>query len=532
MGYSPAQARAALAKTKSGRDVEAAVEIILGQTSSRDDEDDFPEVDEDQVEIERRRKEEEAERRRKRRAGPSRESVKARSEPKEDQYAEQKEMILEKAGEIKQWGLSTATSLWNSGRKLLEEQRKALEASELAKKAKGPASSSRPRWAADAAISDDDEKGTEGSAGFKDIVDRNTAGRQNGHRTTTRDRQERPDPGMAPRNGKIQESLFGDDEPIASGSRQSLQPPTRTKARSPPAQLPKRTLITATPSQLQTSRSKKALGNEHFKLGRFTEAEQSYSSAISALPTGHLFLVPLFNNRCASRLKLGNSAGAAEDATMVIELVGAGYHPNREAALPPEIALEVKLSDAVVKATTKRAQAWEMSEKWSSALEDWERLLGFDAVILGTSASGTRTLASEGARRARKALEPKVQISKAPVQAKAKTMSRPANTDKSQAVAELRKANQAAEAEDAERFAAKDTVDSKLSAWKTGKETNLRALIASLDMVLWEDIMKGGLKVGMHELITEKQVKIKYMKVIARLHPDKVSLTSFPVFTY
>jgi hypothetical protein len=42
-------------------------------------------------------------------------------------------------------------------------------------------------------------------------------------------------------------------------------------------------------------------------------------------------------------------------------------------------------------------------------------------------------------------------------------------------------------------------------------------------MVLWDEVLAGGLKVGMHELIAEKQVKIKYMKVIARLHPDKVS---------
>jgi hypothetical protein len=69
----------------------------------------------------------------------------------------------------------------------------------------------------------------------------------------------------------------------------------------------------------------------------------------------------------------------------------------------------------------------------------------------------------------------------------------------------------------------KDTIEARINTWKGGKETNLRALLASLDTVLWDEVLAGGLKVGMHELITEKQVKIKYMKVIARLHPDKVS---------
>jgi hypothetical protein len=76
-------------------------------------------------------------------------------------------------------------------------------------------------------------------------------------------------------------------------------------------------------------------------------------------------------------------------------------------------------------------------------------------------------------------------------------------------------------------MALKDSVEARLNAWKGGKESNLRALIASLDSVLWDEILQGGLKVGMHELIAEKQVKIKYMKVIARLHPDKVRAGPF-----
>ena len=80
-----------------------------------------------------------------------------------------------------------------------------------------------------------------------------------------------------------------------------------------------------------------------------------------------------------------------------------------------------------------------------------------------------------------------------------------------------------AEADDALKHQLKDSVDAKLAAWRTGKETNVRALLASLDMVLWEDILKGGVKVGgLHELVTPAQVKKGYVKAIARVHPDKV----------
>jgi hypothetical protein len=102
-------------------------------------------------------------------------------------------------------------------------------------------------------------------------------------------------------------------------------------------------------------------------------------------------------------------------------------------------------------------------------------------------------------------------------------------TENSAGVSAMRAAAQAAAKENDERLAVQDAVDAKIASWKGGKETNLRALIASLETVLWPAIMGGpaagggaSLKVGMHELISEKQVKVKYMRVVGRLHPDKV----------
>ena len=175
-----------------------------------------------------------------------------------------------------------------------------------------------------------------------------------------------------------------------------------------------------------------------------------------------------------------------------------------------------------------------MGEKWSKAVEDWERVLGFDSALLGPSGAATKTLASDGIRRSKKMIEGGNSQSSASAP---KPKSKPAFKPKpipssgpeppSEAVLALRKANAAAEAEEEAKADAKAGVDAKINAWKGGKETNIRALISSLDMVLWDEILAGGLKVGMHEVITEKQVKIKYMKVIARLHPDKVCLCPF-----
>jgi hypothetical protein len=48
----------------------------------------------------------------------------------------------------------------------------------------------------------------------------------------------------------------------------------------------------------------------------------------------------------------------------------------------------------------------------------------------------------------------------------------------------------------------------------------LRALLSSLDAVLWTELEWKSIQLS--ELITPSQVKIKYMKAVAKVHPDKL----------
>lgn len=571
MGFSPAQARAALAKTITGIDVQAALEGLLGEAFGSREPVDELEEDDDYVERERIRREaeEKEERKRRRRQGPSRDTIAPRSRDERERENErsqagtpiQADQILAQATEIGQSVFTKATSLWNVGKekalKAYEEQKKVYEAQLAAgggkERGKGPVKDGRPRWMveaeAEARIEREDiggaGAGLEKESGFKDDSDdeeevsrpkARTNGNGNGASSS------RPSRGPDRQAQALQEaSLFGDEtlpprptqrrpEPPRSKpepARSKPTPPVRT--RTPPAPLPARKLIPADPSTLSSSSNHKIKGNEHFKLGRFTEAESSYSTAISILPDGHLHLIPLYNNRAATRIKLGESSGAAQDSSTVIEIIGASYHPSKEAPLPPTY-VDIRLADAFVKAYTKRAQAWEMAEKWNKAVEDWEKILGFDSAILGGQALQIRNLAAEGLRRSKQMLDgptPAASTSKPKLAPKPapKKISKPAQVERSEAVSTLRAAAKVQEQEDQQRLALKDFTESRINTWKQGKETNLRALLASLDTVLWDEVLAGGLKVGMHELITEKQVKIKYMKVIARLHPDKVSLS-------
>jgi len=172
------------------------------------------------------------------------------------------------------------------------------------------------------------------------------------------------------------------------------------------------------------------------------------------------------------------------------------------------------------KALVRKAEALEQMERWSEAAGVWK-----EAVEAGVGGA----TAAQGRQRCEKALQPKPKpasrLTPKPVaRPKPSAMSdlAPAPTQNFEAVNRLRAANAAAEKADDEKFALSDIVDAKLLKWRDGRKDNLRALLGALDQILWDG--SGWKKVGMHELVLNGKVKINYMKAIAKVHPDKVSL--------
>ncbi|KAL9610264.1 MAG: hypothetical protein Q9167_005035 [Letrouitia subvulpina] len=317
--------------------------------------------------------------------------------------------------------------------------------------------------------------------------------------------------------------------PKANQARENQQP----KVTAPPTS--KRAIPPISPTSLQSSTKSRQAGTSAFKRGDYAEATTHYSSALTPLPPAHPLSIILLTNRALSNLKTGDPKACIADSIAALDLIGPARGAAETIDLGGEGAKEMSVYWA--KAMTRQAEALEQLERWADAGAAWR-------VCVEAGAGGATSIA--GRNRCEKALNGPTATKPAPVKkAPPKPRSKPSALDdlgtgkhtqvreSAEAVTRLRAANLEAERLDDEKFALADQVSERVAAWRAGKEGNLRALLASLDTVLWEEA--GWKKVGMGELIVASKVKVVYMKGIAKVHPDKVgpfylSRAYIPVF--
>ncbi|KAH6810902.1 hypothetical protein C2S51_024664 [Perilla frutescens var. frutescens] len=88
------------------------------------------------------------------------------------------------------------------------------------------------------------------------------------------------------------------------------------------------------------------------------------------------------------------------------------------------------------------------------------------------------------------------------------------------AVAEKNQRDLQAQREQEERHRIAETLDIEIKRWAAGKEGNLRALLSTLQYVLWPEC--GWQPVSLTDLINGASVKKVYRKATLCVHPDKV----------
>ncbi|KAI0711020.1 hypothetical protein C8T65DRAFT_739591 [Cerioporus squamosus] len=553
MGFSIQQAKVALAATDSGLDVQAALEMLLSNgagASSPPPEQERQRRPQREPGHERYYSSDEdvpsrPPQRPPARTSPQSQSRSARERPGRDgtpPTSESARNLQEQADELITQASKIGLSMFNRANALFKEgKERAMRAYEERSAAAAAAAadgtsrqntgdsarrSGRPKWMQDAPDHEYVPSPTQNGDGFRDHDDDVPHPDARPQAKQPPRAQEPPPPAETPVSRMKVGNLFSDDQPAAYVSPFRRKTPARTQSNGAPSPAPavapkpaalrgpspvalvQRQTVSAPQSAIAASAQKKAAGTEKFKLGQYGEAETLYSAAITALPDKHLLLIPLYNNRALTRLKNGDAAGAIEDCTVVIDLIGPAYHPAKEAKVTRED--EGRASTSPTRSSRRGAAARRLRGKART-----EAFTGISRCrrMLNTNVDDAPSSAPAPAR------APAVKPRPAPAPARPRPR---VPTPPSEALNRVREANEAAEAEDQAKHELKDSVDARLAAWRAGKENNIRALIASLDTVLWPEL--GWQKVGIHELVSPSQVKIRYTKAIAKLHPDKLNV--------
>ncbi|KAK9451322.1 uncharacterized protein V1518DRAFT_424304 [Limtongia smithiae] len=365
-------------------------------------------------------------------------------------------------------------------------------------------------------------------------------------RTTASQSRQQPRQQAPPQRSAVSAKFVDDDMPqYLSRRRQAPTPSTRASpaaatasslTASRPVTVPKpepkpkpnpspRMQPTLSTMQLDEITLARTEGTDAFKRGDFTASSESYTQALDLTPANHLLRAILLANRAACLLKLGDIRNALRDAEEGLALIGAGRGVDEE--IEPGKAL----NEIWGRLLQRKAEALEQLEKFKEARDAWNELV---------EAGKGGKAAMDGRRRCDKVISPPSSVKTTPASSARNTPAPTPSTRSSSSAAStprpppsttplptgdalkrLQQSDSVAEAAEAEKFALHDVVEAKLIAWRGGKEDNLRALLASMDAVLWPE--SGWVKVSMAELVMPRKVKIVYMRAVAKTHPDKIA---------
>ncbi|CAO3636407.1 unnamed protein product [Cunninghamella blakesleeana] len=335
---------------------------------------------------------------------------------------------------------------------------------------------------------------------------------------------------------KTSKSLFDDDddfEYISPSRRRHTPPPSKPQQQTQPSiqnqtsePIPKKPIVEVSSSILTVASQDREHGNKLYKLGQYGEAEISYTKGLDSLPKGHYHIILFSNNRAMTRLKTGDYKTCIQDCEVSIQLSKEIItHYNGKVHCQ---GIDINGKDQLIKALHRKAEALEHLESYEMALDTYQALVQWEGVgnvkvnhglarcrkiVNGSSPSSPSSSNANRINNNNKPSTPKPSST---------SINSPSVND-SKAVAAMRAQAAQQEKDDAERLAKTDQVNDRLAQWKQGKELNLRALLATLDTLLWDEAQWKPIQ--MSDLIQPKRCKIQYLKAIGKVHPDKLPST-------
>lgn len=314
---------------------------------------------------------------------------------------------------------------------------------------------------------------------------------------------------LAADKGKAKASISGEVDlfsPARSATAARTSPARASRPVSQKIYAPTRQLPYLDATILASSSQNRSRGSEAFKRGDFAKALTFYDSALLNLPSAHPIRVLSLTNRAITQIQLGASKAAADDCDEALNIIGPQNGVNESI---DDAGKQIPMTSLWCKAMTRKATALEMQEKNQDALGVWQDLVK-------SGLGGPQAI--EARQRCEKLAKPKQKS--APAKPTGSSSQKPSQASRV-AVQKLRAENDKAVQVEAQRDALYDTVDTRIASWSAGKEQNIRALLSSLDQVLWPT--SGWKKVTLADLVINSKVKVIYMKALAKVHPDKIS---------
>lgn len=490
MGFSLERANAALDSTNSGHDLDSAINYLMNEANNKNRATDWSNS----------------------------------RQPNDD--------IGDIVNDLSSQLMSTASFLFNSGKKKLQE------GVEMYRKQKIQSNGGKPLWMKNQEqYRSDPRTATIGfEDGFEDDFDDEVIRKLvNKQREGEQKLKSQRETNKVSRENTLAASSFTQDSDIYVSSsrhrRNKIPTSTQTSTSTPPLEVKSKQTapVSDTPSLIDTSTAPqsafetsplnsaqsmeymhaKKKAQEMFKAGDYTSALEYYNSGSNVIPLDHPYQIILHSNIALTYSKLGNPKDQLASTDRGLELIKKLTNGSSVSSLAQFNIENTNLRKLWIKLMVKRAESLENLEKWSEAKLVYETLIGHG--------EGSKPV-MDGKNRCNKVLNPVRSRPKPIVPKNSKHTAK--DNEKLKRVQDM---NKQKVQEDEQKFKLHDHIEEQLNSWRAGNKDNIRALICSLDKILWPEL--NWKPVQLTDLVMDKKVKIFYMKAVAKTHPDKVPST-------
>ncbi|TID30377.1 hypothetical protein CANINC_001079 [Pichia inconspicua] len=256
------------------------------------------------------------------------------------------------------------------------------------------------------------------------------------------------------------------------------------------------------------------IAQENFKTGDFTKSLEFYIEAGNVIPSDHPYQVIICSNLTLLYSKLGNAKEQLKTAERGLELID-GVMTKQKVSISDLSNLKFEdgksLKSFWSKLVLKKAESLEFLERWN------ESKIAYETLIKNGECSKT---IMDGKNRCNKVLNPQKNVKPRNNNSQSEVNRKSASTA-SEKLQRVKEFGDQKKREENEKFQLHDKVEAKLESWRKGNEDNIRALICSLDTILWPELNWKPIKLT--DLVMDNKVKINYMKAVAKTHPDKIA---------